>query len=626
MWHHPDRAGRRRRPRAPALAALTVTGTVLLIAGALLATGITGAWAATLFSDDFDDGDAAGWSKSGGTWTVVTDGSRVLRQSKTDAGLARMFAGSSSWTDYQVQARVKPLSWTSAGGFAGLAARSPGATSFDRLALLDGRVELQAVRSGTVTVLGAVTRPVPAGTWATLTLEVSGDTVRGWVDGTLIGTGTSQRDQGRIGVQTDRATAAFDDVTVSTVGAGPPPTPSPSVPPTSSPSASPPPTVPPTTAPPTTAPPTSGPGRELIVATTGDDANPGTLAQPLRTVQRAVDLAVPGTTIRLRGGRYAPTTNIRILTSGTADAPITLTRYRTEPVLIDGEQMPHTPAPLGGSIPNIERGAIHMQASYWRLVDLEIANGPYGVYCRTCHHNVFQRLTTRDNYESGLQIQGDATYNQVIDLDAYGNRDPRKNGESADGLAIKEGSGVGNVVRGARLWNNADDGFDAWMFRSPILIENSVAWGNGVNRWGFPDFGGDGNGFKMGGGIPDAVPHTVRNSIAFGNAVDGFIDNGNPGAHRFDRNTAWNNGRNGFTVNRSSSVLTGNLAASNPTPVSLGSSTGSVNSWNIGGTWTDASLVSTDPATITGPRRPDGAVPTSPFLHPIGQPHLGARL
>ncbi|MDG4767672.1 right-handed parallel beta-helix repeat-containing protein [Solwaraspora sp. WMMD406] len=609
MSHHAGPTSRRRR-WLPVLAAAVAT--------VLIAANVTSASAATLFGDDFEDGNTSGWSKSGGTWSVADDGSRVLRQSKADAGLARMFAGSSSWTDYRIQSRVKPLSWTTSAGFAGIAARSPGSTSFDRLALFDGRVELQAVRSGSVTVLGTAVRSVTTDSWATLTLEVSGDTVRGWVDGDLVGSGTSQRAQGRIGVQTNQATASFDDVAVTTIGGGPTPgptlsaSPSPSTSPSVSPSASP------------TSP--SGPGDELIVATTGDDANPGTLAQPLRTVQRAVDLARPGTTIRLRGGTYAPTTNIRILTSGTADAPITLTRYGTERVLIDGEQMPHTPAPLGGSIPNIERGAIHMQASYWRLVDLEIANGPYGVYCRTCHHNVFQRLTTRDNYESGLQIQGDATYNQVIDLDAYGNRDPRKNGESADGLAIKEGTGVGNVVRGARLWNNVDDGFDAWMFRSPILIENSVAWGNGVNRWGFPDFAGDGNGFKMGGGITDAIPHTVRNSIAFANAVDGFIDNGNPGAHRFDRNTAWNNGRNGFTVNRSSSVLTGNLAATNPTPVSLGSSTGSGNSWNIGGTWTDASLVNTDPSTITGPRHLDGTIPMSPFLHPIGQPHLGARL
>jgi hypothetical protein len=67
------------------------------------------------------------------------------------------------------------------------------------------------------------------------------------------------------------------------------------------------------------------------------------------------------------------------------------------------------------------------------------------------------------------------------------------------------------VVRGARLWNNVDDGFDAWKFTSPILIEDTIAYSNGFNRWNFPDFAGDGNGFKLGGGSPaPAVAHTVR--------------------------------------------------------------------------------------------------------------------
>ena len=62
------------------------------------------------------------------------------------------------------------------------------------------------------------------------------------------------------------------------------------------------------------------------------------------------------------------------------------------------------------------------------------------------------------------------------------NRDPRKNGESADGFAVKEGSGTGNVLRGARLWNNVDDGLDFWEFTSPVLVEDTIAWGNGFNR------------------------------------------------------------------------------------------------------------------------------------------------
>ncbi len=363
------------------------------------------------------------------------------------------------------------------------------------------------------------------------------------------------------------------------------------------------------------------PAAALYVATNGNDDNPGTLAAPLASIQRAVDLAQPGHTIYLRGGTYAPSSNIQLLADGTSSQPITLRNHRNERVIIDGENMPHTPAPVGGSIPRPQRGAIHIEGDWWRLIGLEIINGPYGIFGLDVNNGVFERLVTRDNYESGLHIQGSSSNNQIINLDAYGNRDPRKNGESADGLAIKEGSGTGNVVRGARLWNNSDDGLDYWMFSSPIRTEASLAWGNGFNRWNLPDYTGDGNGFKLGGNQV-AADHTVRNSMAWNNAVGGFIDNNNPGQHRIERNTAWNNPGAGFDFSRSTSTLTGNLAVGNGTNVSLGANShGSGNSWDLGGSW---SLASTNPATITGPRTATGAIPSSTFLRPANKAPVGA--
>jgi hypothetical protein len=372
---------------------------------------------------------------------------------------------------------------------------------------------------------------------------------------------------------------------------------------------------------------TPAPG-SLIVATNGDDTNPGTVGAPLATLARAVALAVPGTTIAIRGGTYQFSTNVRIMKDGTPANPYTITNYHGERVVLDGENLPHTPAPLNGSIPNLERGVLHIEADHWRLRNLEIANGPYAIFCRDCNNNIFDRLVVRDNYESGLQIQGASSNNQVINLDAHGNRDPRKNGESADGLAIKEGSGGGNVVRGARLWNNSDDGFDAWLFTSPIRVESSAAWGNGFNRWDLPGHTGDGNGFKMGGGDPDPpANHTIRNSIAFDNAVGGFIDNGNPGTITVDRNSAWNNGDSGFTFANSSSRLTNNLAVANGAGVQLGPSvTASDNSWDIRSSWSAADLVSTNPSSVTGPRNSDGSIRSSAFLRPRAHPGLGARL
>jgi hypothetical protein len=369
----------------------------------------------------------------------------------------------------------------------------------------------------------------------------------------------------------------------------------------------------------------------IVVAATGDDAAPGTLERPLRTIQKAVDRARPGDVIAVRGGRYALTDNITITTSGEASRPISLDAYQGERVVIDGERLPASHTPVGGSIPRAERGAIHQEASHWRVSGLEIVNGPYGYYCDSCDNNVFSRLTTHDNYESGFQLQGDSSGNQILNLDSYGNRDPRKNGESADGLAIKEGSGTGNVVRGARLWNNVDDGYDAWKFTSPILVENTISYGNGFNRWNFPDFAGDGNGFKLGGGSPaPAVGHTVRNSIAFKNAKHGVTDNGNTGALILTRNTTFRNAGTGFDVDTpgARATLTGNLSVSDARAAAVGGNTvAGGNSWNLGGTWNDSSVLSTDTGAITGSRAPDGSLPSAPaLLVPRDGSRIGARL
>lgn len=201
----------------------------------------------------------------------------------------------------------------------------------------------------------------------------------------------------------------------------------------------------------------------IYVSPTGSDTSAGTLTAPLKSIQSAIDKAVPGDTIYLRGGTYSPSTNIQIKKSGTANSPYTLSAYASETPIIDGEALPSTPAPVGGSVAKADRGVLHIEsANYWNIIGITLINGPYGVYVESSSNNLFERIVTHDNYETGFQIQGASANNKVYYLDSYMNRDPRKNGESADGFACKEGSGEGNVLKGARLWNNVDDGLDLW--------------------------------------------------------------------------------------------------------------------------------------------------------------------
>ncbi|MFJ7850077.1 nitrous oxide reductase family maturation protein NosD [Peribacillus sp. NPDC097224] len=73
---------------------------------------------------------------------------------------------------------------------------------------------------------------------------------------------------------------------------------------------------------------------KLYVSSAGDDKNVGSKKEPLRTIQKAVDLAKPGTTVHVRKGVYNEQVVIR--KSGKENAPITIKAYPKEKAIIDG--------------------------------------------------------------------------------------------------------------------------------------------------------------------------------------------------------------------------------------------------------------------------------------------------
>ncbi|GHH03748.1 hypothetical protein GCM10018780_33930 [Streptomyces lanatus] len=223
----------------------------------------------------------------------------------------------------------------------------------------------------------------------------------------------------------------------------------------------------------------------------GAEAAPATVTVTgTAQLESAVAGARAGTTILVRGGTYTPSKTLKSTANGTGSARITLKAYGGEKVRIDGSKLPY-----GSWLAGI-------YGDYWTVQDLTFVNSPaQGFVATSSVGGVFKNLVTADNGDSGFTLRGDGTSDNLVqNLDSHGNYDPAGHGQNADGIAVKFGSGTGNRITGARLFNNSDDGLDLWQFSSPVTIEHTWAFGNGKNRWGDGAFEGNGNGFKLGAG------------------------------------------------------------------------------------------------------------------------------
>jgi len=202
----------------------------LITAGALFAILIGyGISAQTqLFSDDFQDGNDNGWTRSSGTWSIVTDGSLAYRQSGTSAD-SNARAGSPSWTNISIQARVKPIAFNGADRYVGVMARVVNSNHYYFLALQNGNRLLLGKRAGSSPItLATKSFTFSTGTFYTLRIDVNGSSLTGFVNGTQQLTASdSEFTAGIIGGATFFASASFDDFLVTSIGGGgsPPPAP-----------------------------------------------------------------------------------------------------------------------------------------------------------------------------------------------------------------------------------------------------------------------------------------------------------------------------------------------------------------------------------------------------------------
>ncbi|HKS98164.1 MAG TPA: hypothetical protein VJT31_01425 [Rugosimonospora sp.] len=171
--------------------------------------------AATLVSDNFEDGNAAGWTLTGGTWIVTHEDSRVLHQSSFAANaLARI--GQPGWQNYTVTATVRPTSFNGLPGFAGIVARAGSTSNYYALVLRpNDTAALTRTIGGTTVTLAAIPVNVATGTTYTLSLRVAGQTLTGRVDGAALSASDGFVLQGPAGFVTTWTSASFDNFVVT---------------------------------------------------------------------------------------------------------------------------------------------------------------------------------------------------------------------------------------------------------------------------------------------------------------------------------------------------------------------------------------------------------------------------
>ncbi|MHA7964756.1 family 16 glycoside hydrolase [Paenibacillus sp. CAU 1782] len=171
-----------------------------------------------LFSENFENGNTAGWTSVTGNWTVPTVGTNNVLSSgsQTNTSLITANAGN-AWTDYAYEAQMR-MPYTNAN--AGLVFRAQDGTNYYmyRINASNQQLELYKSVNGVMTLLASNSFPALEKQRYKVKVVVEGNTIKGYVDGQLLtqwSNPISELTTGGIGFRTTSAGVHFDDATVS---------------------------------------------------------------------------------------------------------------------------------------------------------------------------------------------------------------------------------------------------------------------------------------------------------------------------------------------------------------------------------------------------------------------------
>jgi hypothetical protein len=262
-------------------------------------------------------------------------------------------------------------------------------------------------------------------------------------------------------------------------------------------------------------------GASYFVSTKGLDSNPGTYDRPWLTIYKATRTVQPGDTVQVRGGKYREF--LRVLTSGTASAPITFKAYPGETVILEGDDATQ-PA-----------GVMFNGKSYVLVENLTIQGFKQGVSCEAPgHHLTVKGNIIQYNFSAGVSSAGsvsgslDACDYLTVESNVIHHNGFHLNGQ----LATGSGEGWSSAV--SINPDYAPYHYDSDYSKFHIIIRGNTIYHNYDGTGGDADNDTDhseGHGVIIDKGGVNSPPALIENNVIF--------DNGGECIHPLGSHNIW---------------------------------------------------------------------------------------
>lgn len=223
-------------------------------------------------------------------------------------------------------------------------------------------------------------------------------------------------------------------------------------------------------------------GQIYYVATNGDDSNPGTEAQPFRTIAKGISVLGAGDTLYIREGVYYE--KVTISASGTGDKPITISAYPGERPVINAQDT------LPGDYDDY---LIILDGDYIILSGIEIENVYGSAVLVRGSHNAVRKMKIHHCLNKGILVGGGgycsngiSNTNNVVEeneiwMTSLIHEGVDQGGKWAGALSVARCPEYTIVRRNTvhETWGLGIQAFEAYN----TIIEDNVVWNNQMSHY-----------------------------------------------------------------------------------------------------------------------------------------------